>query len=389
MVQKGTSRARAGREEPGGAFYETRFFGLRPHHEPWGVTQEYQRDPERAAEQHEVACLVGRFAVDRAPEVHWIVGNDADRLSFDPRQRGNHARAKAAPQLQHRLVVGQGFDDPAHVVDAKAVLWNRHAQQALVRAGPVGEGALKIRKVFLRHGDGLLVVVHQHVDHAVAVLRCRRSDIFGRIDAETSAFDHRGPAHADVRGLRRDHDVAATEQRGIPSKTAAGIHADERNLSGELSEVLKGSAIEACHDRMVRVAWPAAAALGEKDDGKPPLLGELEHAVLLQMIHRALRPGEHGVVVRHDDTLRARLPKGRPVHAADACDHPVRGRPPDRARRWIAAASGQRSPGRRTRPAFPRRRGRRRFRARCAGRFCDASPPRPGGSRRAQTHAAR
>ena len=54
----------------------------------------------------------------------------------------------------------------------------------------------------------------------------------------------------------------------------------------------------------IGVARPAAAALGEEHDRQPQRLGELEQPVLLAVVLRALRAGEHGVVVRHGDDLR-------------------------------------------------------------------------------------
>ena len=93
---------------------------------------------EGAAEPHEAACLVRCLGVDRAPKVHRIVGDDADGLALDARQRGDHAGTEAPRELEHRVGVRQRFDDIAYVIDTEAVLRDCRAEQPLIRALPVG-----------------------------------------------------------------------------------------------------------------------------------------------------------------------------------------------------------------------------------------------------------
>src|SRR5437660_10565591 len=156
----------------------------------------------------------------------WIVGDQAERLSLDADEGGDHADAKVAADFQHRAFVREKIDDGPDIIDPQAVFRDGPAQQALVRRLPVGLRALKVRQVFWRRRRRFRLVLDQDVDDAVRRLE-RDWTYFGRmVDAEATAFDHRGAAHAD-RGIhRRDDDVAAAEHRGVAGEAIAGHHAD-------------------------------------------------------------------------------------------------------------------------------------------------------------------
>ena len=88
------------------------------------------------------------------------------------------------------------------VVDAQAILGDAVAQESLVRTVPLGDGALEVGQVAsCATATGLGLVRHRDVDHPVRGLDLDRPDLLGPEDAETSALDHRRPAHADVRVL--------------------------------------------------------------------------------------------------------------------------------------------------------------------------------------------
>src|SRR5207248_1155987 len=84
--------------------------------------------------------------MDRAAEMLWIVGDQAERPSFDADEGGDHADAKVAADFQHRAFVGEKIDDVANIIDPQAVFRDRPPQQPLVRRFPVGLRALKIRQ---------------------------------------------------------------------------------------------------------------------------------------------------------------------------------------------------------------------------------------------------
>src|SRR6185312_12284653 len=96
---------------------------------------------EGVAELHEARGLVAGRCIDRAAEVLWIVGDQAERLSFDADEGGDHADAEVPADFQHRVFVGEEIDDVANVVDAQAIFRNGPPQQPLVGRLPAGDRA--------------------------------------------------------------------------------------------------------------------------------------------------------------------------------------------------------------------------------------------------------
>jgi hypothetical protein len=84
--------------------------------------------------------------------------------------------------------------------------------------------------------------------------------------------------------------------------------------------------VQAGDDGHVDIARSAAAAFGEQHHRQLLLEGDAEHAVGLLVVAHALRAGEHGRVVGHDDGTRSLRPERHRVDAADAGDHAVGGR---------------------------------------------------------------
>ena len=75
----------------------------------------------------------------------------------------------------------------------------------------------------------------------------------------------------------------------------------------------------------------------KQDDGQLRVFRDLQQPILLAMVHRALRAGEHGVVVGQHRAARALLAELRGVHRADAGDDAVAGRVPDQIVQRAAA----------------------------------------------------
>ena len=87
----------------------------------------------------------------------------------------------------------------------------------------------------------------------------------------------------------------------LPAKQYPDVTPTSGTVPGQLGEPEKGEAVEPAHTECVGVTRPPAAALGEEHDRQAQTFGELEQPVLLAVVLRALRAGEHGVVVRHHD----------------------------------------------------------------------------------------
>ena len=237
------------------------------------------------------AALSAPSASMAPAEVRRVVG-DRRRLGALRRgQRGDHPDAELRPQLEHRAGVGQRLDDLAHVVDAQAVLGDDVAQQRAgrrtshSRAGPGSTTGTASRPRPLRPRRRP---------------RCRRRrwaparDIgptsSGCEHAEPAAFDHRRAAHADVRVLGRDDDVAAAEQRGVAGEAAPRVDADQRHQAAQRPHRVERHAVEARDAGAVGVARPPAAAFGEEHHRQPQALGQLEQPVLLAWFCRPCVP---------------------------------------------------------------------------------------------------
>jgi hypothetical protein len=168
------------------------------------------------------AALSAPVAVDRAGEVVGVVGEHADRAALDASERGDHAEPEVAAQLEHRALVEHRVDDRAHVVAALAVLGDRTAQAPLVGRDPGVPGPGSTRGTAWRRARLRPRRAHD-VDHAVGALHVDRADLGGLEHAEPAAFDHRRAAHADVRVLGGDHDVAAAEDRRVAGEAVAAL----------------------------------------------------------------------------------------------------------------------------------------------------------------------
>ena len=120
--------------------------------------------------------------------------------------------------------------DRAHVVAAQPVGRDDVAQQRLVGARPTSSTRpWKYDRYCLATATRLGLVGDDDVDDAVGPLHLDRPDRRRLVHAEPAALDHRRAAHADVRVLGGDDDVAAAEDRGVAGEAVAGVDADERH----------------------------------------------------------------------------------------------------------------------------------------------------------------
>ena len=190
-----------------------------------------------------------------------------------------------------------------HVVDLHPVLGDRVAEQALIRALPLVDRAVEVREVLLGDADGLRLVGDAHVDHPAGGRHVDRADLLRRDAPEATAFDHRGPRHAEVGVLGGDDDVAAPEQRRVPRERRPARDPDERDEPGQLTEQPERHALEAGADPVV--AGTATAAVGEQHERQALRRREPEQPILLAVVVHALGAREDGVVVDHDHAARA------------------------------------------------------------------------------------
>ena len=291
-------------------------FNVRPDHEAGRIHQAHDGQPVRVAQLHEASGFVGGIGVDRATQVQRVVGHEAHWPPRDARQRGVYAHAKTSAQMQKTAFIGNALHGGACVVHAQAVFGHHVAQGLCRRRLPFGWRALKTRQVMTRGSHRLRFVVHQDVDHPVAVLHAAGANLLGLEHAQAPAFDHGRSTHADVAADSGDDHVAATQQGGVARKAAPCHHAHHRHLAIEPRKRGKGGQVQARHDGHIHITGPAAAAFGEQHHGQLVLQSHAQHAVGLLVVAHALRARQHGEVVGHDHHALA-------VHATDARDHAV------------------------------------------------------------------
>ena len=133
---------------------------------------------------------------------------------------------------------------------------------------PRGDGSLKERQCLAREANRIGVVGRGDIDDAVLHLDVEWTDLVGVDDSEPTAFDHCRATHADARLRRRDDQVGAPEQCGVARETATRCDADARHDAGEPSPECERHDVKARDHGVIRVAGPAAAALGEEHDGQ-------------------------------------------------------------------------------------------------------------------------
>ena len=82
------------------------FLSLGADHIARCVAQHQDRNIEGVAQLHEARGLVRSLAVNRAPQMLGIVGDNPNRPPFDAGKGGDHAQAEVTPDFQHRVGVG-------------------------------------------------------------------------------------------------------------------------------------------------------------------------------------------------------------------------------------------------------------------------------------------
>ena len=231
-----------------------------------------ERQAVRVAQLHEARGLVGGVGVDRAAQVQRVAG-DAGRpagLRCAPAPCGCRRRSRRAVPAPSRCRRGRasrracrrraaGF--PARRRAARAGRRTSTRQRALEDTTGTG--------VRPRTACGL--VVHQHVDHAVARAARRSGPICsGREDAEAAAFDHRRAAHADVAVAVAMITSQQPSSAALPAKQrpatmpTTGTWPDQRARSWRRCGTCRPATIG-----MSVSPGPPAAAFGEQHHRQP------------------------------------------------------------------------------------------------------------------------
>ena len=182
------------------------------------------------------AALSAPSAVDGAGEVRRVVGDDADRPALDADQRGDHAEAEVAAQLEHRAGVGQRRRSRRgrrrRAAGSRGSTWR---SSALV-------GALPRR----RPGPGSTTgTAWRRATASASSATAMSTTPFGTctdIGPTSSGWNTPRPPPSIIAGppmpmfesCGGDDHVAAAEQRGVAGEAATRRDADERHEPAQL-----------------------------------------------------------------------------------------------------------------------------------------------------------
>ena len=163
---------------------------------------------------------------------------------------------------------------------------------------------LKERQCVLCEADGVGFVGGGDVDHAIAHLDLKRPHLVGFHNPSSPPSIIAGPPMPMLASGVAMIEIRAAEQRRVARETATRGDTDARDDAGEPGPERERHHVEPGDHRVIGIARPSAAALGEEHDGQAPSLDDLEETVLLAMAHHALRAREDRVVVREHRALR-------------------------------------------------------------------------------------
>ena len=96
------------------------------------VDEGQHRHVERVAGAHEPRGLLRRVDVERAGELHRLVGDDADRAALDPAEAADDVRREQRLHLEELAVVDDVLDHGVHVVRLVGRVGDERVELAVV-----------------------------------------------------------------------------------------------------------------------------------------------------------------------------------------------------------------------------------------------------------------
>ena len=174
------------------------------------------------AQLHESGGLVACAGINRTSQVGGIVGDQPHGAAFNTDQGRDQAWRELPAQFQNAVLIGQGFDDLADIVDPHSVFRNQVAEPSLIGALPVLPAALEVRQVLLRNANSFGFILDQDINHPVGRHDGSRPYLFRSEAPKAAAFDHRGPGHTQIGVFGGNDGVAAAKQRRVARIATAG-----------------------------------------------------------------------------------------------------------------------------------------------------------------------
>ncbi len=288
---------------------------------------------------------------------------------------------KPRSQLERRVAIDKRRDHRAHVVDAQPVRRQQLAQRVSDRPQPARRGTAAEES---EDSGAPRRPPSASSSTSTSITPARDCTSLGPISSGRNAPR---PPPSIIAGPPMPIELSRVAMMTSQQPSSAALPAKQRPATMPTSgtrplrraKLAKVVHVQAGDDRHVDVARPAAAALGEQHHRQPLARRDGEQAIGLLVVAHALRAGEHGRVVGHDDGARARRRRSR---SRSTLPMPVT--MPSAGVLRIRSSSSRRPPLRRVGEApystkLPHRTDRRCSRARCAGRAHGAARRRRAG----------
>ena len=294
-----------------------------PGHEPGGVDQYDERQPEAIALRDEEGRLLGRGRVDHAAEVMRLVGDHPHRAPLDAGERGDHVSRPAVADLDRRVAVDDPCRDLPHVVDAPRLVRHDRGRIPAERRVSVGgrwRGADRLRqkrqelagtlhRLGVRGGD--------QVADAVSLVKVGPAELLHRHLLAEGLTHHAGAGEEHARLTGHEHEVGEGRRVRAPARRDARHDRDLGHPPGQLDARAEDPPVAA--ERCVALLDPGAARLDESHHGGPPAPSQLEHPHDRVRVRFAQRPSHEARVLR---VAEDRAPVDPPGSHGDAVARP-------------------------------------------------------------------
>ncbi len=295
--------------------------GEKPRH----IFEGHQRDVERIAKPYESRAFGRGVDVERAGQMSWLIGHDANGAATEPPKADNDIAGVVLMNFQEASVIRNGMDQLEHVVRLIRRIGHQPLEGVVLTVDRIrARTAWRFAKVVAGHEAQELsnedkaptIVFDGEVCYAAGlVVPHRAPQLFLRHRLVRDRLDHVGPGDEHVARLP-DHDREVSDRRRIHRATCARPH--DR---GDLRDDARGQRVAEKDVGVAAERYDAflnarATRVVEPDDRRPQLHREVHDFHDLRGVRFRQRAAEDGEI------LRERVDRTS-IDAAVACDHAI------------------------------------------------------------------
>ena len=210
--------------------------------EAGGVDEGDDREIERIAERDEPGRLLRCRDVERSREDHRLVGEDPDRSTVDRRERRHGICRPSIPDLEHRVLVGDGRRHLADVIASGRRLGDlrsgfRTRTIARIVGRPAGGFGIDAVGQVSEEIDGCLggrrsIGDDERRNAGVSSMRGRSAEFVGGHGDSGEFLDHHRPVDERRRTLGHDREVGDAQEERRPRHCRSVDDDDRRDHPG-------------------------------------------------------------------------------------------------------------------------------------------------------------